>query len=100
MIVVSAALAVGALDSAQFATRNPKRARQSLSVAAVWTAAVVVSLFSAHGARVATVGLAAFLLLGGVALLVIHIRHGIATPRVWLPPAMALVALVFSVAAL
>jgi hypothetical protein len=100
MIVVSAALALGALDSAQFATRSRKRARRSLAVAAVWALGCLFSLLAGHGAAIATVVIAALIALGSTALLVIHVRHGIATPRVWLAPVLGLVALVFAVAAL
>ena len=97
MIVVTAAMAVGAVDSAQFAVQNRKRARQSLSVAAVWTVGIIASLLAGHGAHVATVVVAGVLTLGAAALLVIHLRHGIATARVWLAPVLAAIALVFAV---
>ena len=92
-VVASIALALGALDSAQFATQNRKRARQSLGVAAVWAVAFIASIFSSREFRVATLVLAVLLTVGGIALLLIHIRHGIASPRVWLAPALGVVAL-------
>src|SRR5580704_6123884 len=81
MIVVSAALALGALDSAQFATKSRKRARQSLAAAAIWAMGCVFSLLSGHGTEVVTVVVSAFIVFGSVALLVIHVQHGIATLR-------------------
>jgi hypothetical protein len=97
MIVVTAAMALGAVDSAQFATQNRKRARQSLSVAAVWAGGFTFSLLPGHGAQLATVAIAGVLTLGAAALLIIHLRHGIATPRVWLAPVVAAIAFVFAV---
>lgn len=100
MIVVTAALAAGAVDFAQFATHNRKRARQSLAAGAVWASGCVVSLLVGHSAAIATTVIATLLTLGSVALLTIHVQHGIATPRVWLAPALALLALVFAVVSL
>jgi hypothetical protein len=100
MIVVTAALALGALDSTQFATQTRKRARQSLGVAVIWAVGCLFSLFTAHGTEIVTTVIAALLALGSVALLVIHVRHGIAAPRVWLAPLLALLAVVFAVASL
>jgi hypothetical protein len=100
VIVVTAALAVGALDSAQFATKNSKRARQSLAAAGVWAVGCLLSLLSGHGIEVVTAVVIAFIAFGSVTLLLIHVKHSIATPRVWLSPVLSLVALAFAVATL
>jgi hypothetical protein len=100
MIVVTAALAVGALDAAQFATRTQKRAAQSVAAATIWAGGFVFSLFSARGDEVATVLMTAVIALGSLGLLLIHVRHGIATPRVWLAPALGLVAFFFATVSL
>jgi len=96
MIVVTGALALGALDSAQFAAKSRKRARQSLAAAAIWALGCVFSLLSGHGTEVVTALVAAFITFGSVSLLLIHVQHGIATLRVWLAPILAVVALVFA----
>lgn len=97
-IVASIALALGALDSAQFATQNRKRARQSLSVAAIWAVGFFLSIFSGSGFRIGTLLVAALLTAGSVALLVVHLRHGIASARVWLAPVVAAVAVIAAAA--
>jgi len=91
-----AALA-GAVDTAAFlASRRqlfsdaPQRAYGSLAVLGLW---VGIAAAARREARGLCVGLAAVNAAGQAAMLGVHLRHGIAGPRVWTGAALGGVAL-------
>jgi hypothetical protein len=95
--LTQAAALAGAADTAAFlATRRqlfhdaPQRAYGSVAVLGLWLG---VAAASNRGARGAALGLASANAAGQLAMLGVHLRHGIAGPRVWLGAALGGVAL-------
>jgi hypothetical protein len=105
MDLTHAAAVAGAADTSLFLARRrqlfrdaPGRAGGSLAVFGLWLA-VAASARRDHGrARPLTLGLAGASAAGQAAMLGVHLRHGIAGPRVWLGAALGGVALGAAVA--
>ena len=98
-LAIAAAVA-GAVDSALFlATRTrlfreaPGRAAGTVAGITLWGALAARSVRTGRGRDGALLGLAGANAAANTALLAVHLRHGIAGPRVWLGAGLAAVSL-------
>ena len=100
-VLLNAAIA-GALDTASFLARRPRlfrdspgRAAGSAAFLAAWVALAALAWREkqADSTSPATKGVAGALFAGNAAMLAVHLRHHIASPRVFLGAASSAVAL-------
>lgn len=105
-MIVAAALA-GALDTGAFVARRPRlivdhpgRWAGSLTGLGLWLALAASSSRDRDTAGPRTVGLAAAVAAGNAGLLATHLRHGVASPRVFMGAGLATLALGVAAASL
>jgi hypothetical protein len=98
-LTTSAAIA-GAADTAAFLAQRrqlfrdaPGRAYGSAAFGALWVALAAASIAERSRASTATVALAGAVAAGNAATLAVHLRHRIASPRVFAGAALSAVAL-------
>lgn len=98
--VSSIAAAAGAADTGLFVVRraglfktNPGRALSNLALLGGWTALAARSRSEGRHSSAVTVALAASLFAANATMLAAHLAHGIAKPRVFLGPALSVIAL-------
>ena len=100
-----AAAVAGAADTSLFLARRrqlfrdaPGRAGGSVAMLTLWLALAASARRDRGPARPLTLGLAGANAAGQLAMLGVHLRHGIASPRVWLGAALGGVAIGAAVA--
>jgi len=94
------AAALGAADTFAFLARRPQMFREARGRAlggvaglALWTALAATAALDGDEASPATVGLAAAVLGGSALILAVHLRRGVAGPRVWLGAGLSVAAM-------
>ena len=93
------AAALGAADTAAFLARRPQMFREARGRAlggavglVLWTGLAATSALDGKKAGIATLALSQAVLAGSLAILAVHLRRGVAGPRVFLGAALSIAA--------